>query len=312
VVVPMASPMAHVSKSMLGSQANSQLMSSPSFGFGTEERAKASSAKSGGITPSPGPVYYPLSTTYNCYPSSPSHSFGAAHRYTKAGGTSQRTIRTGRGDTVPGPGMYHAPTAVSKQNDSQKHSFASWGFGTSTRDDQSKIFISAAMAKTEPSFIDSPGPCAYRDSGGAFGSQVSSRAHSTASYRMGTSDRFFHGKAAARHDADQPAPGTYRTPRAVGRQSNSMKPSYPHSSFTKADRTRTANALYLGKLQASASWGRASSGPALYSTPSSLATQASSVKRSAPRARFGTAGRFDYIDSAMKERNTPGPGSYAI
>ena len=99
----MASPMAHVSKSMLGSQANSQLMSSPSFGFGTEERAKASSAKSGGIPPSPGPVYYPLSTTYNCYPSSPSHSFGAAHRYTKAGGTSQRTIRTGRGDTVRRP-----------------------------------------------------------------------------------------------------------------------------------------------------------------------------------------------------------------
>ena len=43
-----------------------------------------------------------------------------------------------------------------------------------------------------------------------------------------------------------------------------------------------------------------------------LTTQASSVKRSAPRAGFGTAGRFDYIDSALKAMNTPGPGSYSI
>ena len=95
--------MAHVSKSMLGRQANSHLKSSPSFGFGTEERAKASSAKSGGLTASPGPVYYPLSTTYNSYPKSPSHSFGAAHRYTKvnSAASSHRTARTGRGDTVP-------------------------------------------------------------------------------------------------------------------------------------------------------------------------------------------------------------------
>ena len=99
----MGTPMAHVSKSMLGRQANSHLKSSPSFGFGTEERAKASSAKSGGLTASPGPVYYPLSTTYNSYPKSPSHSFGAAHRYTKvnSAASSHRTARTGRGDTVP-------------------------------------------------------------------------------------------------------------------------------------------------------------------------------------------------------------------
>jgi len=306
----MGTPMAHVSKSMLGRQANSHLKSSPSFGFGTEERAKASSAKSGGLTSSPGPVYYPLSTTYNNYPKSPSHSFGAAHRYTKvtSADSSHRTRRTGRGDTVPGPGMYHSPSAVSAQKSSEKHSYASWGFGTSTRADQSKIFISHAHAKTETGFIDSPGPCAYRQDG-SMGSQVSSRSHSTASYRMGTSERFFHDKGIA--DAG-PAPGTYRTPRAVGKQTNSQKPTYPTNSFTKADRNRTATALYLGPKQQSAFWGRNSPGPALYSTPSTLGTQASSVKRSAPRAGFGTAGRFDYIDSALKAMNTPGPGSYSI
>lgn len=307
----MGTPMAHVSKSMMGRQVNSHLRSSPSFGFGTEERQKASSAKAGGLTSSPGPVYYPLSTTYNSYPKSPSHSFGAAHRYTKvtSADSSHRTARTGRGDTVPGPGMYYAPSAVSAQKDSSKHSYASWGFGTSTRADQSKIFISHAHAKTEVGFIDSPGPCAYRQDG-SMGAQVSSRSHSTTGYRMGSSQRFFHDKGIA--DAG-PAPGTYRTPRAVGNQINSQKPTYPTSSFTKADRNRTAKAVYMGPKQQSAFWGRNSPGPAAnYSTPSTLGRQASSVRRSAPRAGFGTAGRFDYIDSALKSMNTPGPGSYSI
>ena len=38
---------------------------------------------------------------------------------------------------------------------------------------RSKIFISHAHAKTETGFIDSPGPCAYRQEG-SMGSQVSS------------------------------------------------------------------------------------------------------------------------------------------
>ena len=78
----MGTPMAHVCKSMLGRQPVSHLRSSPSFGFGTEERMKVS-GKSGGLSSSPGPVYYPLTKTYNNYPKSPSHSFGAGHRYTK-------------------------------------------------------------------------------------------------------------------------------------------------------------------------------------------------------------------------------------
>ena len=48
-----------------------------------------------------------------------------------------------------------------------------------------------------------------------------------------------------------------------------------HSSFTKADRNRTATAVYLGPKQQAAFWGRNSPGPAAaYSTPSTLGTQA--------------------------------------
>ena len=265
----MATPTAHISKSMLGSQANSRLTSSPSYGFGTEDRAKASSAKVGGLAHSPGPVYYPMSTTYNSYPKSPSHSFGASHRDTLTSGQGHAP-RAGRGDTVPGPGMYHSPSAVSKQNDSRKHSHSSWSFGTSTRADQAKLFLSHTHAKTETNFIDSPGPCAYRHTG-AFGSQCDSRSHSTASYRMGTSERFFSGKTDA-----APAPGTYRAPRAVGKQADSTKRTYPTNSFTKADRDHTALAVYQGPKQQGAFWGRHSPGP-VYSSPSTLGNQVSDI-----------------------------------
>ena len=60
----MNSPMG---KSMMGTQANSRLKSSPSFGFGTEERTKVGGSKMYVSkdhctdkfgTNSPGPVYY--------------------------------------------------------------------------------------------------------------------------------------------------------------------------------------------------------------------------------------------------------------
>ena len=144
----MGTPMAHVCKSMLGRQTVSHLRSSPSFGFGTEERMKVS-GKSGGLSSSPGPVYYPLSKTYNNYPQSPSHSFGGAHRYTKvsladsphrltpnpnpnpspnpnpnphpnkvsSADSTHRTARTGRGDTAPRQVHREAPRLVAPSVD---------------------------------------------------------------------------------------------------------------------------------------------------------------------------------------------------
>ena len=66
----------------------------------------------------------------------------------------------------------------------------------------------------------------------------------------------------------------------MGKQTNSQKPTYPTNSFTKADRNRTADALYLGPKQQSAFWGRNSPGPALYSTPSTLGTQVEGIRKS--------------------------------
>lgn len=311
----MASPHTPVGKSMMGSQSNSRLPSSPAYGFGTEERSKVGGSKlyvSKDLcadkmgTNSPGPVYYPPSQTYNNYPSPPSHSFGASHRYMLSAQKHSQSV-------VPGPGMYQAANSVGSQSDSQKHSYSSWGFGTSTRADQAKVFVSPAHAKTVSAFIDSPGPSAYQVNG-SFGSQTDSRRKSNESYGMGTNERFFHDKKGRQAEARaaNPGPGTYTVSPAHGKQPSSMKPSYPINSFTKADRDRTAASVYLGPKQQLSFWGRNSPGPALYNLPTAVGTQPSSMRRSAPRAGFGTADRFAYMDNALKACATPGPGSYSI
>ena len=78
---------------------------------------------------------------------------------------------------------------MSKQHDSQKHSYASWKFGTSTRADQAKVFVSQEHAKAVPEYIDSPGPGVYTSQGG-IGAQPDSRRSTSESFGMGTSARF--------------------------------------------------------------------------------------------------------------------------
>ena len=168
-------------KSMLGKQHSSSFRSAPSYGFGTAERAQIASKvfvskdmvqdKYG--TASPGPVYAPKAVDGRFH-SAPSSSFGTSHRYALA--SMKRS-----GAPIPGPGQYSMPGSVSKQHDSQKFSYSSWKFGTSTRADQNKVFVSPQHAKTVTEFIDSPGPCAYGHKG-ALGNQSDSRKNTNESY----------------------------------------------------------------------------------------------------------------------------------
>ena len=73
------------------------------------------------------------------------------------------------------------PGSTGTQRDSQKHSYSSWKFGTSTRNDMAKVFVSSAHAKSVAEFIDSPGPCAYGHKGG-LGQQTDSRKKSNESF----------------------------------------------------------------------------------------------------------------------------------
>jgi len=285
-------------KSMLGMQSDSKLPSAPIYGFGTQERPEPASMEKGGKT-SPGPVYYPPAGSGGLR-TAPEHSFGVSHRYSLS---AQKFL----GSPVPGPGQYLHTTAVGKQTHSQKHSYSSWKFGTGTRDDQAKVFISPAHSDGQPEFISSPGPCAYQHIG-SIGSQADSRKSTTPMVGLGTAQRFFTKSASA--DA-VPGPGTYKLHPSVAKQVHSHKTSKPINSFPKADRDRTAQAEYLGKKLVVGE-GRASPGPAVYTMTESVGPQVSSVKKNPPKYGFGTCDRFGYISLTNKACQTPGPGSYSL
>jgi len=285
-------------KSMLGMQADSRLTSAPAYGFGTAERPGPASIDKAGAG-SPGPVYYAKPTAGGIR-SAPSHSFGVSHRYSLA---SQKNL----GSPTPGPDQYTLEGAFSTQHDSQRFDGQTWKFGSSTRADQTKVFVSAEHAKTVSEFVDSPGPCAYIHVG-SFGDQCDSRKKTTAAFGLGTNERFFHGKKNGISKPGVPGPGAYVLGPSHGRQVSSIKQSYPINSFPKADRDKSAAAQYLGPKHLQ-TWGRGSPGPAVYTLKDSVGTQISSAKPNAVHAGFGTADRFAYMNSVQQ---TPGPGSYSV
>ena len=297
-------------KSMLGKQHSSAHRSAPDYGFGTAERAQLNaklfvskdmvSDKFGQA--SPGPVYHPKAVDGR-FQTPPASSFGTSHRYSTA--AMKRS-----GAPVPGPGQYTMPGSVSKQHDSQKFSYSSWKFGTSTRADQAKVFVSPAHAKSVTEFIDSPGPCNYGHKG-SLGNQSDSRKTTNESFGMGTAERFYYDNS-GQLEKGAPGPGTYKLRDATGRQVTSTKPTLPISSFTRADRDRTATTVYLGPKQQQAFWGRNSPGPAVYSPTQSVGRQCSSEKPNVPKFGFGTADRFAYINIGQRAMQSPGPGAYSI
>jgi len=297
-------------KSMLGKQHSSSFRSAPEYGFGTAERAQIGNkvfVSKDMVTDkfgqsSPGPVYKPAAVDGH-FATEPSHSFGVSHRYALA--TQKRSSAP-----VPGPGQYTMPGSVSKQSDSQKHSYSSWKFGTSTRADQAKVFISPAHAKSVTEFIDSPGPCAYGHKG-ALGNQSDSLKTSNEMYPFGTEQRF-HMDNAHQLEKGTPGPGTYKLQPAHGRQQDSKKPSNPKHSFPLADRERTSTTVYLGPKQQLAFWGRNSPGPAVYTPTPSVGGQVSSEKPNVPKFGFGTADRFNYINIGQRAMQSPGPGAYSM
>ena len=295
-------------RSMLGVQYDSSKPSAASFGFGTAERAQISakvfisnemnSDKMG--VGSPGPVYS-VKGLDSRHVTAPSPSFGTSHRYSIA--QQKRSA-----SPVPGPGQYTLNPSVAKQADSQKHSYSSWKFGTSTRADQAKVYVSAEHAKSVTEFIDSPGPASYTHYGGV-GNQSDSRKTSAANYGMGTAERFFDDASSVK---GTPGPDQYALRSSQGRQVTSDKPSSAVPSFPRAEREKLATTVYMGPKMQGPFFGRTGPGPAVYTPQASIGLQASSTRPNAGRAGFGTADRFAYMNISARAMQSPGPGTYSV
>ena len=134
---------------------------SPSFGFGTASRAQAGKLS----TPNPAGMESPGPTRYNL-PSSiggkqpdgrkkdpPVWSQAKAGRFVHG---------YGKSEARPGPTAYNLPAVVGASDNPQATAEPKWRFGTSTREQGRKVYVSQQHTLTEVAGKLSPGPAKYQ------------------------------------------------------------------------------------------------------------------------------------------------------
>jgi len=111
--------------------------------------------------------------------SQPAWVMGKAERFDKQGSTGW----------VPGPGQYGLRPSVGAQADSKKPSLPKFGFGSSTREDREKVFVSQEHEKVAGG-RDAPGPGQYVQASLTGKPVTSGTQKSGAAWGFGTSKRF--------------------------------------------------------------------------------------------------------------------------
>lgn len=187
------------------------------------------------------------------------------------------------------------------QTSSKRRSAPSFGFGSGTRAQQDKVFVSQEHAKLS-SNRDSPGPNYQLRS--AVGTQVASRNKSAPLWAFGTAQRFnFNpGKMAP------PGPGQYDAHPGVGAQVSSKNSSAPIFGFGSSTREQV-NKVFIAEEHNKALYGVGSPGPMAYNLTASVGKQVLSRTVDQPTWVFGSSKRFVY-DHVKRAAVSPGPGTY--
>jgi len=169
------------------------------------------------------------------------------------------------------------------------------GFGSSTRNHASKVFMGPEHAKTS-SISCTPGPC--YEAAGACGDQHDSGKTSPPQWCFGTADRFSTGPRKR-----TPGPGTYENVGAFGKQDLSNRSTFPLYGFGTVDRGM-AQKVFISSAHAASTYGQSSPGPAaMYTKAGGLA---------GPKYGFGTDERYQRRDRHLNdETELPGPGAYS-
>jgi len=111
-----------------------------------------------------------------------------------------------RSSKLPSPNAYSQPSSVGQQLVSTRASAPLPGFGTSTRSNMDKVFLTPAHEKVNFGKA-SPGPLSYSLQP-SIGKQSMSPKKDLPSWGFGSCDRWYTRNMAKRH-ADIPAPGAY-------------------------------------------------------------------------------------------------------
>ena len=191
---------------------------------------------------------------------------------------------------------------------SRRRTSPQYGFGSSSREDQEKVFITQEHAELNTGGpARSPGPATYLMRA-AVGPQVNGQLKSAPLWGFGTAERF---KAERGGITSNPGPGQYALNPSIGPQPTGSMPSLPKWGFGSSTREHAAKVFVSPAHSLLADADRRSPGPAVYKMRNSVGPQVNARIKSQPSWVFGSDDRFNYND-VKRSAALPGPGSYPL
>ena len=201
------------------------------------------------------------------------------------------------------PNLY-TKSMLGDQAVSRRRSAPKYGFGSSTRQQAAKVFMSQEHAKLAPPAASTPGPSAYTLNP-AVGTQVDGSKKSAPIWVFGSSDRF---QGNTKPSAQNPGPGTYDMTPGVGPQTSSAKQTQPMFGFGTSTREHVSK-VYVSEEHNKSLHGIESPGP-VYELIRGVGKQLDSKKESCPAWVFGGAERI--TNDVRSAAGNPSPAAYTL
>ena len=188
------------------------------------------------------------------------------------------------------------------QTNSVHHSSPSYGFGSSTREQANKVFVSHEHSKLATSGV-SPGPASL-GARSTCGPQVDGTYASAPMWNFSSAKRFgVYGRD------NVPGPGKYEMRSSMGPQVEGDFPTLPVFGMGSSTRDNVKR-VYISEQHSNVAFqGANSPGPASYSLNTSVGKQGSSTKANQPSWVFGSNKRFTNPD-LLRSARQPGPDQY--
>ena len=197
---------------------------------------------------------------------------------------------------------------------SVKKSAPSVGFGTSTRKQAQRVFITQEHMMLACAGKESPGPAVYQLPPSVGGKQPDGRKADPPVWGFGTAQRFRPKSAPPKvdgHAGNNPGPGHYTSPPAsVGPQVLARFRSEPLRGFGTAERKNVRKVWISQVHQKTDMHGMDSPGPATYALKSTMGKQDESTIPSPPTWVMADVGRRKAAEEIG--RHSPGPATYTL
>ena len=194
-----------------------------------------------------------------------------------------------------------------------KSSAPKYGFGSGSREQAGKLFVSQEHTQLATAGKGSPGPAMYTLLAAVGGKQPDGRKSDPPSWGFGTAQRFRPRTAPIKPDGragNNPGPGYYAPPPAsVGPQVLARLKSSPLVGFGTAERKNVRKVFISQAHQNTDLYGMGSPGPhATYQIPSTMGKQPHSTAENPPAWVIGSSAR----PKDQAGLNSPGPATYSL